>query len=199
MDDTTKTILIASASGTIGAAITQICSLINNYYSDQRKYQSEQNKVVVLRKIEIGERAIHHIGITIQMFQKVTNYLESDHQLTSQKAYDSFNEFLNQQLEEVKRSELENSLMNFIPIYFKVKTSFKGSAIDDSKTKLLDIEYMELLAKIVSDPVNKALYVNELSLNTKKTIDHYKSIIKTLELDYDVIIKDVHKIISKIN
>jgi hypothetical protein len=199
MDDTTKTILIAAGSGTIGAAITQICSLVNNYYSDRRKYQAEQNKVIILRKIEVGECAIHHIGLTIQMFRKLIHYFQNSAKFTSQNAFKAFNEFLDEQEEELKQSEIKNAIVNFIPIYFDVQTGFSESATRDSKTIKLEAESEDIVSKINSDPAKKRMYVERLIEIRKEFIEHYLTTIQILEADYATIIKDVQQLIRKIN
>jgi hypothetical protein len=195
MDDTTKTILIAAGSGTIGAAITQICSLINNYYTDRRKYQAEQNKVIVLRKIEIGEHAVFHLGLAIQMFRKFVNQLENASKFTTDEAYNEFTKFVNEQRTAYLKSETDNALVNFIPIYFKVQTNFTDSAIRDSKTNIMNAEGEELQAKIKTDPANYNLYIKRLEELRLAQIEHLNLTIQLLENDYETIVNEVRQLV----
>jgi hypothetical protein len=196
MDDTTKTILIAAGSGTIGAAITQICSLINNYYTDRRKYQAEQNKVIVLRKIEIGEHAVFHLGLAIQMFRKFVNQLENASKFTTDEAYNEFTKFVNEQRTAYLKSETDNALVNFIPIYFKVQTNFTDSAIRDSKTNIMNAEGEELQAKIKTDPANYNLYIKRLEELRLAQVDHLNLTIQLLENDYETIVNEVRLLVA---
>ncbi|MDB5115800.1 MAG: hypothetical protein JWQ79_1292 [Mucilaginibacter sp.] len=196
MDDTTKTILIAAGSGTIGAAITQICSLINNYYTDKRKYQAEQNKVIVLRKIEIGEHAVFHLGLAIQMFRKFVNQLENASKFTTDEAYNEFTKFVNEQRTAYLKSETDNALVNFIPIYFKVQTNFTDSAIRDSKTNIMNAEGEELQAKIKTDPTNYNLYIKRLEELRLAQIEHLNLTIQLLENDYETIVNEVRQLVT---
>jgi hypothetical protein len=196
MDDTTKTILIAAGSGTIGAAITQICSLINNYYTDKRKYQAEQNKVIVLRKIEIGEHAVFHLGLAIQMFRKFVNQLENASKFTTDEAYNEFTKFVNEQRTAYLKSETDNALVNFIPIYFKVQTNFTDSAIRDSKTNIMNAEGEELQAKIKTDPANYNLYIKRLEELRLAQVDHLNLTIQLLENDYETIVNEVRQLVT---
>jgi len=198
MDDTTKTILIAAGSGTIGAAITQICSLINNYYSDQRKYKSEQGKVIILRKIEVGEVAVQHIGLTIQMFRKLVRYFQEFPKFTTQEAYDRFNIFLDDQKREVEESYSKNSIVNLAPIYFKVDTDFTKSANRDSESATLDAEYGDILSKLKSDASNSTLQIQRLTEIRQELTDHYNLTIQILEADYEIVITEVKRIINLI-
>lgn len=123
----TRTILVGAAGVIIGALITQVAAAINNYFSDKRKYNSEQRQALLIRKITIGEEFYALNGLAIQSLKKTLHYLETKDSLRNEDAVKYLEQCIidrNNYLKSILQREKAHTA---ISLYYDIKTSFESS------------------------------------------------------------------------
>ena len=122
-----STILIGACGVIIGAFVTQVFSIINNYYSDKRKYNSEQRQALLIRKITVGEEFYALNGLAIQSFKKTLHYLETKDTLKTKESIEFLEKGLNEKgvyLKSITEREKAHTAIN---LYYKIQSNFETS------------------------------------------------------------------------
>jgi len=122
-----STILIGACGVIIGAFVTQVFSIINNYYSDKRKYNSEQRQALLIRKITVGEEFYALNGLAIQSFKKTLHYLETKDTLKTKESIEFLEKGLNEKgvyLKSITEREKAHAAIN---LYYKIQSNFETS------------------------------------------------------------------------
>ena len=123
----TNTIIIGAAGVVIGALITQIFTAVNNYFSDKRKYNSEQRQALLIRKISIGEEFYALNGLAIQSFKKTLHYLETRDTLRTDEAIQYLEQNLNDRNNYLQSIIQREKVYTAINLYYNIKSNFETS------------------------------------------------------------------------
>jgi len=186
----TNTILIGAAGVIVGALITQVFSAINNYFSDKRKYNSEQRQALLIRKISIGEDFYALNGLAIQSFKKTLHYLETRDTLKTDEAIQYLEQCLNERSTYLKSIMQREKAHTAINLYYKIQSSFETSQDFENS-------YIGLITSIKDinpqEPGAINLYID---LNSK-LISLLKDNITTIESDRRIVESEVKRIMDQ--
>jgi hypothetical protein len=191
MADTSSSsaIIIGAVGAIIGVFVTQIFSIINSYFTDKRKYNSEQRQTLLLRKISVGEEFYTLNGLAIQSFKKTLHYFETRDNLKTDGALKLLADSLKEKNEYLKKITDREKAHTAINLYYNIRGNFENS-------QEFENNYIELLTKIqdidatVPDAVQ--FYID---LNTK-LVTLLKNNITMMEADRRAIEKEVRKMLD---
>jgi len=194
MADTTQVALITGGA----LVLSQALNILYTFFNDKRKDKTEISKLILQKKIEVGENFYHMIGENLQLFDLSTHY----HQMLLSSASEEGLKFFQEKQELMKNNidkiRASKETFNLVELYYNISTTFE----EVSKTNIITltinaniIETQECFKKS-DNPDEKAFLQIRYRDEMLKLISHCMAITNRLRMDLDIIKKDLRGLIS---